>query len=419
MTTHFAAPSGTEDLEREIIGSVLRDPSLYDDVRQLAPEDFRDDSCANIWIHIKQVASQGLPITPKTVTAGAFDLDAGMLRQLSLDATANVDAVREAAARISSERRRDRAIMVMRDAVFSAEQNPDTWEQTVDGLMRNLNDASYSQRAVPASETRDRLARRLLAGVRSARVPTGLKAIDTATNGGLPAPSLTMIGGFGKTGKTTLAATISYNLEHQEIPHAVFTLERRDDDIEALKVARELGLNSRELGVSVQTLPPSTSRRYCEYIHGTKLTAEMIRHEILYQTRVKGARAAIIDYWQLIEGRQPREPTDVFLARVAQTIQKTAVDANIPIIMLYQIGDGPDSREIRAARTAANLCMFLMRNAGEPEAWFRVVATNITSEENLGGIGLPSLILNSDIGPHFHDPDKMPGARVGLGQTGP
>ena len=63
--------------------------------------------------------------------------------------------------------------------------------------------------------------------------------------------------------------------------------------------------------------------------------------------------------------------------------------------------------------------MFLMRNAGEPEAWFRVVATNITSEENLGGIGLPSLILNSDIGPHFHDPDKMPGARVGLGQTGP
>ena len=255
-----AAPT-TEEIEREIIGSVLRDPSLYDDVRQLAPEDFRDDFSANVWIHIKQVASQGHPITPKTVAAGAFDIEIVDLRRLANEATANVDALRAAAQRLSSERRRERAIALMRDAVYSVEQNPDTWEPAVDSLLRDLNSSSHSQRAVPASETRDRLARRLLAGARSARVPTLLNVIDTATGGGLPAPSLTMIAGFGKSGKTTLVATISYNLEQQAIPHVVFSLERRDDDIEALKVARELNVNSRELGISVQTLPPASRAR--------------------------------------------------------------------------------------------------------------------------------------------------------------
>lgn len=404
-----AAPT-TDEIEREIIGSILRDPSLYDDVRQLAPEDFRNDFCANVWIHIKQVASQGHPITPKTVAAGAFDIEMTDLRRLADDATANVDALRAAAQRLSSERRRERAVALMRDTVYSVEQNPDLWEPAVDSLLRDLNSSSHSQRAVPASETRERLARRLLAGARSARVPTLLDAIDTATGGGLPAPSLTMIAGFGKVGKTTLTATISYNLEQQQIPHVVFSLERRDDDIEALKVARELNINSRDLGLSVQTLPPASRPRYCEYVHGTRLTADMIRHEILYQTRVKGARAALIDYWQLIEGRLPREPDHVFLARVAQIIQKTSVDANIPIIMMYQLGEGPEAREIRAARTAANLCLIIMRDRGDPNTWLQTVATNISSEENLGGVGCPTLILNRDVGPHFHNPDAKTGA---------
>jgi replicative DNA helicase len=397
----------TTEIEREIVGSILKDPTLYADIRHLDASDFADDQLALVWSAIKSAASQGLQITPRAIAASSFDIDQSELARLARDAAANVDAVRRTAQRLSSERRRERAIVMLRDTVTAIEREPERWESLMSGVTADIGASVMTRRAVPAAEMRERLAMRIAQGARAAKIPTGLGALDNELGGGLPPSTLIMIGAFGKSGKTTLTATISYNFERMQIPHIVFELERDAEHIEALKVARDLHINAIDLTRHAR-LPESDGQRYCDYVHGTALTDEMIRHEILWHVRHKGGRAALIDFWQLIEGRTQRETFEQFRGRVAQTIQKTAVDAQIPIVMTYQIGSGPDNKEIQAARTAANLCMFLHRDRNDVNAWLENIATNISSEEDFGGIGKPALILDRDAGPHFKDPNALP-----------
>jgi hypothetical protein len=77
--------------------------------------------------------------------------------------------------------------------------------------------------------------------------------------------------------------------------------------------------------------------------------------------------------------------------------------------MTYQLGDGPQNREIAAARTAANLNLILHRE--NSECWLQTIATNITAERDIGGVVSPSLILDRGWGPHFRNPTD-PGSAV-------
>ena len=390
----------SEAIERAIIGAIMRDPTLYAEARSLSPSDFQLPQHAILWAHIQSLGSQGLDTSAHALARHTFELSADHLARFQNEPELGIDALRRNVAAISLERRRVRALTTISDLARAIKANPEGWESTLTAGLCELLAESNPKRSTTAAETSARLAQRLADHRFKARLSTGLEAFDNAIFGGLPSPSLTMIGAFGKVGKTTLAASISYNLEAQGVDHVVFTLERLDTDIEALKAARAQNINVRDL----KSVQPRPTARHCRYVHGTTLTVEDIRNEILYLAQIHGIRAALIDYWQLIEGREPREPVEQFRARVAQTIQKTAVDAKLPIIMFFQMGEGPQNREILPARTAANLCLYLIRDPADTNAWFNTVVSNIGLETDIGGVNTPAIILDLEVGPHFRNP---------------
>jgi replicative DNA helicase len=216
------------------------------------------------------------------------------------------------------------------------------------------------------------------------------------------------VGAFAKTGKTTLVATISGNLDRQRVPHQVFTLERSETYIEELKAARDMGINITQLGKHVDAFEQRLNEpSYAEYIHSRSITVEEIRHEILSGVRKKGIRAAFIDYWQLIATSAKglrADSRNEELGRQVQLIADTAGDAGIPIVLTSQLNDNGAPRESNAIKFAANIFLILQRDQNAAEAWFENIVTNITEPLNIGSINDPALMFRSDVGPFFDAP---------------
>ncbi|WP_262267141.1 MULTISPECIES: DnaB-like helicase N-terminal domain-containing protein [Microvirga] len=101
----------------EIIGAVLREPSLYEKVRFLSPGDFVQDDHIQIWGAIRESVSEGHDPTPERIAASTFLDDQDLPRRLIHRASANVDALIRQARLISEERSRGRAITITRVAL--------------------------------------------------------------------------------------------------------------------------------------------------------------------------------------------------------------------------------------------------------------------------------------------------------------
>jgi replicative DNA helicase len=388
----------------EIIGAVLREPSLYEKVRFLSPSDFVQEDHIQIWGAIRESVAEGHDPTPERITASTFLDDQDLPRRLIHRATANVDALIRQARLISDERSRGRAITLTREALKKLEDrsNPQ-WRDVTKSLSDNLVSETPTGRSMTANEVQKQLLRRLDRQV-STRIPTGLRALDARLGGGLHPGTLTMLGAFGKTGKTTLCATISYNMEAANTPHLMACLERGGTEVEELKTARRLGCKGFDLGKykdKIAALAPT--KRCCHYVHDTAMTVDDLRHEILYHRRRHGIAAALIDFWQLIQGKEKGESLDAHLTKVAQRLQATSVDADIPIFMTSQLNDNGRSRDSAAALTASNLFLILHRDKDASEAWMETIVSNITDELDIGSIGSPQFILDREAGPHFRD----------------
>lgn len=395
-------------LERHVLASVLAQPTFYDEARALRAIDFSDPDYQNIWDRIQSVAGTGRAPTPKGVAAASFDLNEEDLVRLSASVAPNVDSLRRAVTSLISEVRRAEVIVSMNRALnLIRNDGAADWETTVAALTLELSDRAMTRASLTGAEARHALLTRMAQNQKRGKVPTGLSALDNALRGGL-STGLIMLGAFGKQGKTTMVATLSYNLELQEIPHAVFTLERQPTDIEALKAAREAHINALELSDHLALPPSNLPQRTVHYIHQTRMTADQIRNDILFHVRRHRIRAAFVDYWQLIEpgpGAQGARKAQQ-MERIAQELQRTSMDADIPLFVTYQIGDSPQNPDIAAARTAANLCLHLQREASE--CWLRTIATNVSDEKDIGGVTAPVITFDRDAGPHFRDPNPIP-----------
>jgi hypothetical protein len=388
----------------EIIGAVLRDPTLYGKVRFLNPNDFTHDDHVQIWTAIRESVSEGHDPTLGRIGASTFLEDQDLPRRLAHRASANVDALIRQARLIAEGRSRGRAISLTREALKKLEDKSfGEWRDVTKSLSDSLISEAPTGRALSASEVQRQLLSRL-DRQEEVRIPTGLTALDARLGGGLHPRTLTMLGAFGKTGKTVLCSTISYNMELAGYPHMMACLERGGTEVEALKTARRVGCKAFDLAAhkdKIAALPPM--KRYCHYVHDTSMTAEDLRHEILYHRRRHGIVAALVDFWQLIQGREKGETVDAHRTRVAQTMQATSVDADIPIFMTCQLDDKGRSRDSSSALTASNLFLILHRDKDSAEAWMETIVSNVTDEIDIGGIGTPQFVLDRSAGPHFKD----------------
>lgn len=390
-------------LERQILGSILRDPTLYNVAESLRPEDVDDHACKDVWLAIQSLAHSGTVIDSQSVMGSCIFATAADVDEIAKYGHVDRDRLATAVTTLI-DTRRAAALETELTRQLGSLRGDGQWRRAISELLAALS-ADYGGYRSKSAKSARQAALQKLRMATSEAIPTGLSSLDQRLGGGMRGGWLIGIGAYAKTGKTTLVATISGNLDHQKVPHQVFTLERHETYIEELKAARELQINVTQLGKNVDEFERRLNApSYAEYIHSRSITVEEIRHEILSGVRRKGIRVALIDYWQLIAASAKglrSENRSEELGRQVQLIADTAGDAGIPIILTSQLNDNGAPRESNAIKFAANLFLILQRDPNAAEAWFENVVTNITEPVNIGSISDPALIFRSDVGPYF------------------
>lgn len=245
---------------------------------------------------------------------------------------------------------------------------------------------------------------------------TGLNCFDKVLGGGLYAGFTYGIGGAEKRGKTTLAHTISQNLNDKGILHAYIALEMGSIQIEQRNLARAAGVNSlkflqnsvredtaflKRIGDLAVTMPDNTL--YLDMPGGSLEQIQLELGRLVSRHSIKGF---ILDYWQLVEGQQKGETEERHLRRVAQWVANFARKNGIWCILLSQVNS---EGTLFAGKGLVKACdqLYIIEQAEtgahDIELWLKMTHSRYTPLADVGSDIAPKLFLNKRAGPHIEE----------------
>ena len=246
--------------------------------------------------------------------------------------------------------------------------------------------------------------------------PTGLDVIDRVMGGGLYAGFTYGIGGAEKRGKTTLAHTISHNLNQNGVLHAYIALEMGGLQIEQRNLARMLDINSLKFLQPATRIDNEILSRICVaagtvkdstlYLDMPGATLDMIQIELSRLVMKHDIKGFILDYWQLVEGQAKNETEERHLRRVAQWIANFARKHKIWCVLLSQVND---QGTLFAGKGLVKACdqLFTIENAetgsDQQEIWLRMSHSRYTPLADVGSAGNPMLFVNKKSGPFIDE----------------
>lgn len=176
--------------------------------------------------------------------------------------------------------------------------------------------------------------------------PTGLKALDKCMAGGLYAGFTYGFAGKEKSGKTTLAHTISFNLDLIDCPHLYIALEMGSKEIERRNIARRLKTNSLSFRNPRDDFKNQVKKtqhsQNIYYLDAPGHTFSEIIQAISIARMKHGIKGFILDYWQLVEGRERSETEEQHIRFVAQRLANYAKKHGLWCIMLAQLNKDGD-----------------------------------------------------------------------------
>lgn len=241
--------------------------------------------------------------------------------------------------------------------------------------------------------------------------PTGLPSLDRAMGGGLHRGRVYALAGLSKCGKTMFATTISHHLNNAGTRHAYVALEMGSVEIEQRQAARDLRVSSMNLNGNVNE---GLRKRLVDYVLSAKSftyyidlpggTIDELRGEVLSAVHRHGCRGLVVDYWQLVSGRDRGVSEEEHLRLVAQWLAKAAKRLKIWVLVLAQLAD--DGEATAVSRTglnrAADQIYFIRGNADSDERFLEMRASRYTPVGDVGSKSAPAFKIVMP-GPHVLD----------------
>jgi replicative DNA helicase len=247
-------------------------------------------------------------------------------------------------------------------------------------------------------------------------VSTGLPCLDRAMGGGLYAGRSYAVEAMDKRGKTTLAGTISYNLNLAGVRHAYVAMEMGAAEIELRQAARHLGIPATRFLADGRALIPALTAyanalpgnvAYLDLPGGTfrDLRSELAR--ALSRHRIEGY---ILDYWQLVGGRDRAQSLEEHLRGVAQWCADFGRKHGLWSLILAQLNeDGMGFGSRRGLQMSADQVYILHREPYADTAWLEQRVSRYTPTGDVGSAGNHALGLDNR-GPYFYDLDDVAAA---------
>lgn len=415
------------EAEQSVLGSILIDKDCIAQISEMIGEDdFYFDQNRAIYIAMQELFNTGRPIDIVTVTdaltqAGQLDAIGGVgyLSGIaaSVPTTANVRQYAHIMADKATLRRLIQAGTAICEMGYAASDETGYILEQSEKLVYDVLQGKDTHSVVPIRDLLGdsfALMQKMAANKgKLTGVPTGFGYLDMMTSG-LQKSDLIIVAARPAMGKTSFALNIA---EHAAIragiPVAVFNLEMSREQLTNRIICSESLVGSQKLRDG--TLDANDWMKIGEniarigqapiYIDDTSsLTVAEIRAKCRRLKQRHGLGLIVIDYLQLMQGRQSRsENRQQEVSEISRSLKILAKELDVPVMTLSQLARGPeartnkrpmlsDLRESGAIEQDADIVMFLYRDEYyNPDTPDKNIAECIVAKHRNGETGTVKL----------------------------
>lgn len=398
-----ALPSNSE-AERDILGAILLNNEMADSVDHLKPEHFHELVHQRIYSAILQTIASGDVANPITLKE-RFDKDnaladiggAKYLLKLAAGASA-IAPVKTLGRVVYSAWQRRQIIAWAENAIMEVSEGEGTPEETAARLSASLNElgsVEKRRRVLDSMDVLNEIIEDMKSGIRP--YSTGMEKLDECMGGGLYPAKMYGFGARQKVGKSLLAATLSYNLAKQGVRTAFIAGEMGAKEIHRRVVARQMGVyessfrseynNSDDFNRRLQEAISETAelRKFQLYQNAAGLTFDDLRQYMATAVHRFKVQGVILDYWQLVGGKQAKESEAKHLDNVAQWIADFCKEYEIFCIVFAQMNQEGNTRGSEGIRKSVDQFYEIHReDLTTGEAWLEMKDTRYTKWMNIG-----------------------------------
>lgn len=422
------------EAEMGVIGSILIMPDICDEIASLRADDFYDDANRIIYGHLRDMYDTGEKIditllVSRMRTAGEFEKVGGAAYLARLSGSVANAAHAVFYAEIVTEKAVYRRLIessteILREAYeqsSTAKELCAQAEQKVFAIMDGRSSNSVSAISDVLHQAMDRMEARMRDDYVEGGAETGLTDFDQMT-GGLHAGELIILAARPSMGKTALAMNIAEHVACvQREPVLFVSLEMSAIELAdrlLCSMARVNGHRLRNGTISsddrdrlvgkaneVSQAPLFVDDSPSRTVSEIAAAARRIKR------REEGLGMIVIDYLQLIEPDNSRDPRQEQVAKIARRLKGMARELEVPLLCLSQLNrqaeEGKDHRpklshlrESGAIEQDADVVMFVHReeyyHRGDEKAQYAGQAEIIISKQRNGPVGDVDLTWEAD-----------------------
>ena len=373
--TKFRIPPQNLEAEQSLLGGLLVDAESINKVADIVgPDDFYREAHARIYEVMLDLYDRNEPID--LITVSSAGKDKGIIEKIGGITYLNtlVDLMPSAAniaqyAKMVREKALLRRLMNVATEIIekghevdmSVDSYIDEAEKMIFQVSENkLKPSFFSVRDIVKEnvKTIEKLSQNKQAVI---GVPTGFTDLDKLTSGLQPS-DLIVVAGRPSMGKTALCMNIAQyvgNLNSGTAPVGIFSLEMSKEQLVTRLLSSESEVGQSKLrtgslsGTDWQRLAQAAGK-LCEasiFIDDSPgLTVLELRARARRLKKEHGLSLLIIDYLQLMKGRNNSERREQEISEISRSLKGLAKELNIPVIAISQLNRMVESREDRRPR---------------------------------------------------------------------
>ena len=237
---------------------------------------------------------------------------------------------------------------------------------------------------------------------------TGLESLDLAMGGGLYESYTYGLGGAEKAGKTTFAHTISHNLSEAGTKHLYVALEMGSQQIEQKNISRKLQCNSlnfiNKRDMIKGKIHEASPNLNTIYLDAAGFDLPTILQNVTVAKLKYGITGFIVDYWQLVEGKEFRDSEERHLRTVAQGIANYARRNQLWCLLLAQLNQDGKLFGGNGLRKACDQLYFIKQPEGlDNKRWLSMDVSRYTPKADVGSDIMPRFVIDARVGPYVDE----------------
>jgi len=435
------------EAESGVLGSIILNPDVCDDVALvLRPEDFYDDANRRLFGHMLAMHDAGQKLDPTLLverlkSLGDYERIGGKAYLARTFQSVPNYAHAAYYARIVREKATYRSLIdasteILRDAYGESSEAAQLLSQAEQRIFSILDNRATSEVATIRDilhEAMDRIDARMKGEHTLGGVETGFSDLDYLT-GGLHDSELIILAARPSMGKTALAMNIAENVVlRSTVPTLFVSLEMSSIELADRMLCSVARVNGHRLRNG--TISNDDRSRLIEKASEIS-QAPLFVDDSPARTVTEIAAAArrirrregrlgliVVDYLQLIEPDNSKDPRQEQVARIARRLKGLAREMKVPVLCIAQLNrqaeDSKDHRprlshlrESGAIEQDADVVMFVHREEyyrrGEEQQQVAGQAEVITAKQRNGPVGDVELIWRKEF-TRFEDkaPDRL------------